>query len=538
MASSEQEQEPNQEQEPLPEVFESEEPPPRPTTPPVRRGFLMVLLILILAATMVYGIPFIAGRAGYAWEAGRSLAATEALAKLGKDGVIDRAGSLFRIATVAVSPAVVNIKSEKLGNQARGGDGSPLANGPRFDQGSSESVNFGSGVIIDRDRGLIVTNNHVVTGGDKITVRLSHGQEIVGKVIGADPKTDLAVVQIKGEIKVSAEWGDSDKLAIGDWVLAIGSPFLLDHTVTAGIVSATGRNNLALPGLDETAYQDFIQTDAAINPGNSGGPLIDLNGKIIGINTAILTSGAFTRGNEGTSLSGGFEGIGLAIPSSLAKKIVEDLITKGKVVRGFLGVIINPVSPGMVVSYKLPNDRGAVVTSVKPGGPADLAGLRVGDVIVGFEGKEITNPATLRIKTAAVSPGSSVALDYYRQGDRQSARVTVAELDAELDPTLNIYGFRLRDLPRGTDGNPLGYLMIDQVVKGSPAFRAGLKVDQRILAVGRIEVNNRLEFERAAMEFGLEQGLPLRVQSPDGNAGMVIVGGPERGSDRPNRGAR
>ena len=509
-----------------PREYDIEEPPPRPTTPPVRRGFLLVLVILSLAAGMVYGIPYIAGRAGYAWEAGRSKAANESLAKLGKEGAIDGASALFRIATVAVSPAVVNIKAEKLQGQGGLGNAPPLANGPRFDQGMSESVNFGSGVIIDRDRGYIVTNNHVVAGGDKITVRLSHGGEVLGKVIGADPKTDLAVVQIPGDLKVAADWGDSDKLAIGDWVLAIGSPFLLDHTVTAGIVSATGRNNLSLPGLDETAYQDFIQTDAAINPGNSGGPLIDLNGKIIGINTAILTSSAFAKGNDGTSISGGFEGIGLAIPSSMARKIVEDLIAKGRVVRGFLGVGINPVTSAMMASYKLTDDRGAFVSTVKPNGPAALAGLRAGDVIVGLDGKEVNNPAALRIRTASLSPGSTVRLDFVREGARKSTEVTVAELDAELSPSLNLYGFRVRDLPPGTDGNPLGFLMIDQVVQGSPAFRAGLKVDQRILAVGSEEVHTRLQFDRAAMEYSPEKGLPLRIQSPKGSAGFLIVGGP------------
>src|SRR5262249_42930220 len=187
------------------------------------------------------------------------------------------------------------------------------------------------------------------------------------RVVGADTKTDLAVLQIPGPLRVAAEWGDSDKLASGDWVLAIGSPYMLDHTVTAGIVSATGRNNLRLPGMDENAYQDFIQTDPPINPGNSGGPLIDLNGRVIGINTAILTASSFLRGEEGMGQSGGFEGIGLAIPSAMARKVVDSLIKNGKVIRGLLGVILRPLNPALAKQLKRPDQRGALVAEVQPG---------------------------------------------------------------------------------------------------------------------------------------------------------------------------
>ena len=249
------------------------EPPPRPTTPPVRRGFLVILFLLCVAASLVYGIPYVAERTGYAWESGRSRAAIEALDRLEKGGQIARSSELFRMATVAVSPAVVNVET----GVQRGG-------------GGFEPLEAGSGFIIDKEHGYVVTNNHVVRGADKVLVRMSQGGAVAARLVGADPKTDLAVLQIKTDLKVEAQWGDSDKLDTGDWVLAIGSPYLLDHTVTAGIISATGRKNLRLPNTDADSYQDFLQTNAAINPGNSGGPLINLAGKVIGINTAILTS--------------------------------------------------------------------------------------------------------------------------------------------------------------------------------------------------------------------------------------------------------
>ncbi len=230
-----------------PQNFGLDEPPPRPTTPPVRRGFLWVLAFLCIAATLVYGIPYVAEQAGYAWESGRARASIASLAKLEKEGVIERSGGLFRLATTAVSPAVVNIQAIKLAKDP-GAGGIGLGGGNRFGRGAPESVGIGSGVVIDRERGFIVTNNHVIAGADVISVRLSRGGEQRARLVGADPKTDLAVLQIPGKLRVAATWGDSDKLSPGDWVLAIGSPYMLDHTVTAGIISATGRNNLTFAG--------------------------------------------------------------------------------------------------------------------------------------------------------------------------------------------------------------------------------------------------------------------------------------------------
>src|SRR4051794_5678617 len=341
--------------------FGFDEPPPRPSTPPVRRGFLLVLFFLCVAALIVYGVPYVADRTGYAWEAGRARAATEALAKLEKAGAI-QASALFRLAVTAVSPAVVNVQSQRARHGAEAMPGMPVGGNPMAP--NFQSSELGSGVIIDKAKGYVVTNYHVVKEADRILVRLGAGHDVTAQLVGADPKTDLAVLRIKGDLKVQAEWGDSDQLDIGDWVLAIGSPLGFDHSVTAGIVSATERSDVRI-----AEYESFIQTDAAINPGNSGGPLINLAGKVVGINTAIITQ------------TGGYEGIGLAIPSSLAKRVVEGLIKEGKVVRGYLGVRIQPLTAAFAKELKLPDNRGALIFGVLPGGPADAGGLQKGDVI-------------------------------------------------------------------------------------------------------------------------------------------------------------
>ncbi|MEO6812068.1 MAG: trypsin-like peptidase domain-containing protein, partial [Isosphaeraceae bacterium] len=310
--------------------FDPEGPPPRPTTPPVRRGFLVLLAALSLAVILVYGVPFIAERTGYAWEAGRSRAATEALKNLDGQGAIDHASSLFRLAVTKVSPAVVNIRTWRAPDakaRPKPGVESPL--GPMLVPFGS-----GSGVIIDKVKGYIVTNHHVIKDADEVIVRLGRHAEYPAKIVGADPKTDLAVLQIQAPLRVEAHWADSKTTDVGDWVLAIGSPYLLDQTVTAGIVSATRRNNL--PSLNQDQYQDFIQTDAAVNPGNSGGPLINLQGEIVGINTAIFAPRA---GQE----EAGNVGIGLAISATMAKQVTDQLIKHGRVSRGYLGLAFEEV---------------------------------------------------------------------------------------------------------------------------------------------------------------------------------------------------
>jgi serine protease Do len=490
-----------------------DDPPPRPTTPPVRRRFLVILFVLCLAALVVYGVPYVAERVSYAWEAGRARAASEALAKLDKEGIVNRASALFRMATAAVSPAVVNVQSERLRRGGEGFPGLPLG-GNRLSPGFQGSE-LGSGVIIDKDKGYIVTNNHVVKNADRILVRLGPGDDVPAHLVGADPKSDLAVLQVKASLKVQAEWGDSDQLDIGDWVLAIGSPLGFDHSVTAGIVSATERNDVRI-----SEYGSFIQTDAAINPGNSGGPLINLSGKVIGINTAI------------SSISGGYEGIGFAIPSALARRVVESLIKNGKVVRGYLGVKLQPLDTPLARKLNLPNNRGALVADVQPGSPAEQAGLQANDVIFKLADHDVADPAGLRNLTASLDAGSQVSLGFYREGKARTANVTIAELPPTPE-VLTFFGFGVRERSATQDG--AGRVVeIDQVIAGSPAYQEGLRPGMRILAVGEKPepVTTLTELEAAVGKLDLNRGLPLVVLPIDGRPRLVHLGG-ATGRDRP-----
>jgi serine protease Do len=476
--------------------YDFDDPPPRPTTPPVRRGFLVVLSVLCLAALIVYGVLYMTERISYAWESGRARADAEALAKLDKEGIVNRASVLFRMATNAVSPAVVNVQTFR---RLHGGDGFAgiAVGGNRFTPGM-QGAELGSGVIIDKEHGYIVTNNHVVREADEILVRLGPRHDVPARLVGADPKSDLAVLKVKADLKVQAEWGDSEKIEIGDWVLAIGSPQGLDHSVSAGIVSASER----VVGMSE--YESYIQTDAAINPGNSGGPLIDLAGRVIGINTAILTK------------SGGYEGIGFAIPSAMARRVVESLIKQGKVVRGYLGVGIEPLDMALAQQLKLPSNRGALVIYVQPGSPAERAGLKRNDVVVKLAGHEVADASGLKNLTAGLDVGSEVAVDYYREGKAMTAHVQIAELPPAPE-ALAIFGFGVHERP-ALDGGPGSLIEIDRVVNGGPAFLAGLRPGTRILGVGEqpVPVRTLAEFDVAIGKLDQRGGLPLVVQSDDG----------------------
>jgi serine protease Do len=476
---------------------------------------LIILFVLCIAALIVYGVPYVAERMGYAWEAGRARAATEALAKLDKAGAVSQASALFRLAVTAVSPAVVNVQAQHERRRVEIMPGMPLGGnpqGPGFQGGE-----LGSGVIIDKAKGYLVTNYHVIKEAERIMVRLGPGDDVPARLVGADPKSDLAVLQVRATLKVQAEWGDSDQLDIGDWVLAIGSPMGFDHSVTAGIVSAAERN-----GLNLASYESFIQTDAAINPGNSGGPLVNLAGKVVGINTAII------------SRTGGYEGIGLAIPSSLARKVVDGLIKEGKVIRGYLGVGIDPLDAETARKLRLPDNHGVLVSRVQPGGPAAASGLRRGDVIVKLANHEVADPAELRILTAGLDVGTSVPLVFYRGGTPQTVDVQIRELpDA---PEAAFLGFHVRELPAG-DGKVA--LEVDQVAPAGPASQAGLRPGTRILGVGRVPVGSMAEFELAVRQINPDRGLPLIVTLPHGDQPVIVlVGGRPPGPDSRDDGGR
>ena len=283
--------------------------------------------------------------------------------------------------------------------------GAPIPRGPQRQQG------LGSGFIIDRN-GTILTNYHVVDGAEKIVVTLSDGKSFDAKVLGKDQKTDVAVIQISGQQDLPvATLGDSDRLEVGEWVMAIGNPFGLDHTVTTGIVSAKGRHIGAGP------YDDFIQTDASINPGNSGGPLINMRGEVIGINSAIFSE------------SGGNIGIGFAIPTNLVKELLPQLRDKGKVVRGYLGTAIQKLTPEIADALELSQTQGALVTEITDGGPANRAGMRPGDVIVEFDGKAIKDTTDLPLQVARTAPGKTVAVKILRESKEVMLSLTVGEMN-------------------------------------------------------------------------------------------------------------
>ena len=275
-----------------------------------------------------------------------------------------------------------------------------------------ELKGLGTGMIIDK-QGHILTNYHVAGGATEIQVALADGRHYPAKLVGADPKTDLAVIQIKADHDLPVvTFGDSDQLTVGDWVVAIGQPRGLDETVTQGIISAKHRSGI----IDPSGYQDFLQTDAAINPGNSGGPLINLQGQVIGVNAAIASD------------SGGFEGIGFAIPSNMAVHIAQQLIANGKVERGWLGVSISDLSPEKAGSLGLKTNHGALVQDVAKGGPAEAAGIHKGDLITAYRGQAVTDSSMLRNQVAATPIGTEAALSILRNGATQDLRVKIGDL--------------------------------------------------------------------------------------------------------------
>ena len=275
----------------------------------------------------------------------------------------------------------------------------------------------GTGFIIDGE-GYILTNNHVVEDADIITVTLQNEKEYKARLVGADPKTDIALIKIIEETGEHASFshldlGDSEKVEVGEWVVAIGNPFGLSHTVTTGVVSAKGRNIGAGP------YDEFIQTDASINPGNSGGPLLNMNGEVIGINTAIFSG------------SGGNVGIGFALPINMAKGILGELKQNGKVTRGWLGVMIQKITPELQESFKLKNPLGALVNDIAPNGPAERGGMKRGDVITRFDGVEITSMETLPKQVASIKPGKSVKVEVIREGKNKVLDIKIEPMKEE-----------------------------------------------------------------------------------------------------------
>ncbi|WP_455376940.1 DegQ family serine endoprotease [Petrachloros mirabilis] len=375
---------------------------------------------------------------------------------------------------------------------------------------------MGSGVIV-REDGYIVTNNHVIEQAGDIEVSLADKRKFKAKVVGTDPKTDLAVLKIEASGLPKLPWADSAGLEVGEMVLAVGNPFGLTQTVTMGIVSAVGRANVGI-----VDYEDFIQTDAAINPGNSGGALVNLKGELIGINTAI-----FTR-------TGGYMGIGFAIPSNMVKTVMDSLIKHGKVVRGWLGVSIQEVTPDLAKEFGVSDTKGALISDVLEDSPASRAGFERGDVIIEYDGKPVTDPTRLRSLVADSAPGTRVTITIARDRQKKALEVTLGELPKDLtafratgeakgDHALT--GVDVRPLA-GDDTRERGFkhgVVVRRVDPDSPAARAGLQTDDVIREMNRKPIRSIEDFQQIVRKLGPRDKVLLLVSRETATIFLVIA---------------
>ncbi len=409
-------------------------------------------------------------------------------------------------------PGVVNISTKtKIRVQEN-----PLFNDPFFRRffdvprvpRERESQSLGSGVIINAEKGYIVTNNHVIDKADEITVTLGDQRSFSATVIGTDPEVDLAVIQIKADNITAVPMADSDKLQVGDFVVAIGNPFGLGQTVTSGIVSALGRNNLGIEG-----YEDFIQTDASINPGNSGGALVNLRGELVGINTAIVGPG------------GGNVGIGFAIPINMSKDIAEQLILYGEVRRGQLGVAIQDLTPELAGAFSITAGKGVVVSQVAEGSPAQIAGIRPGDIIISVNNKPVTNVAELRNAIGLQRVGEKVKLRLIRDAKELTVTALIEEPKltkvegAEINPRLSGALFSAIAPGHPLAGKVVGVEVVD-IEPGSPAWNAGLRKSDIILSANRMPVEDIAGLKNAIGSG--RHGLLFNIRRGDGALFLVI----------------
>lgn len=427
-------------------------------------------------------------------------------------------------------PAVVNISTSRTIKRQSGPKpkGSPFGHRNPFEEffgeepfehffdmprGPEKRKSLGSGFVIDKE-GYILTNYHVIEKADEIKVTLENGKEYDGEVVGTDPKTDIALIRIKsnGNLPV-ALMGDSDKIEVGEWVVAIGNPFGLNHTVTVGVVSAMGRD------IGSGPYDNFIQTDASINPGNSGGPLINARGEVIGINTAIMASG---------------QGIGFAIPINMAKTILNDLKTKGSVTRGWLGVLVQKITPELAESFNLKEEQGALVSDVLKGGPAEKAGFQRGDVILEFNNKPIKTMEDLPKVVAETPPEKEVEVKILREGKPKTLRVAVGKQEepeklAAEKKTSERLGMTIEDITpemakQMNLEDPKG-VVISEVEPGSAAQEAGLRQGDVILELNREKVENVKDYKRILDKATDKSSLLMLVKRGENTLFLTIKKG-------------
>ncbi len=426
-----------------------------------------------------------------------------------------------------ISPAVVNISTVRIirhpfsGRQRMFND--PFTQeffehffGPHGlrEAPAQKSASLGSGVIVDK-RGYVLTNSHVVEKGSEIQVKLKDGKEYQAEVVGTDPKTDLAILKLQGrKIWPAAEMGDSDQVRVGDWVVALGSPFGLEQTVTAGIISAKSRT------IGQGPYDNFLQTDASINPGNSGGPLVDMQGQVIGINTAIF------------SRSGGSLGIGFAIPINMASKIYRDIINTGTVHRGWMGVYIQALTPELAGHFRLENSKGVLLSAVVAGGPADRAGIKVGDVVIQFNGQPVDSPNDLQRLVAQADENQTVTLRIIRNGSKKRIKIRMGDqAKAEGRPITKSGGAPVsksrstllglevenltREIARRLGTSVLSGVVVKAVQSGSPAEAAGISAGDIIREVNRREVRDQKEFQRLVKALKPGDDLLILIKRQD-----------------------
>lgn len=412
--------------------------------------------------------------------------------------------------------SVVNISSIQKAEQLRPRNPSPFFDDPFFrrffgeefehqfrQQQPRRKQGLGSGVIVSSN-GYIVTNNHVVEEADELEVLLKDKRKFKAKLVGTDPKTDLAVIKIDVGGLPTLSWGNSKNLQVGEVVLAVGNPFGLNQTVTMGIISAVGRANMGI-----VDYEDFIQTDAAINPGNSGGALVNLKGELIGINTAIF------------SRTGGYMGIGFAIPTNMVKNVMDSLISEGKVVRGWLGVNIQEVTSELAEQFGAPDNSGALIGDVVEESPSEAAGLRRGDIIRTYKEILVRNPTQLRSLVAQTTPGTKVQLTVLRDGEIQEIYLSVGEIPENLTAMSKsrgdtkeshaLSGLTVQPVPPGSTRDDQG-IIITRVMPNSPAGQAGLRKGDIILELNRAIIRKIDDFERLVRKLGPKTGVLLLLK--------------------------
>lgn len=468
-----------------------------------RKGFYMILNFtkILLIVGIIFSLNLGSWSYAYTSEPKISQQSIDTLSRIGQ--------AMAEIAE-AVKPSIVNISTTRTVKiQERR---LPFFDDPFFRRffgdpstmpKERKTASLGSGVIVD-SKGYILTANHVIQGAEEINVTLSDNREFKGIIVGNDAMTDIGVIKIDADGLPTLKWGDSDKLRVGETVLAIGSPYGLSETVTSGIVSAVGRANVGIAD-----YEDFIQTDAPINPGNSGGAMVNVKGELIGINSAIF------------STTGGYQGIGFAIPSNMAKTVMTSLIQKGKVIRGWLGVTIQVITPELAKQFGLKEDKGGLVSDVIEGSPAEKAGIQRGDVIIEYEGKKIDEPYQLRNMVANTEPGREVELKIIRGNRPIVKKVTIGDLPAEVqkfskgeydnllrgvtvkDLTPEIYS-RL-NLPKRLKG-----VVVSDISEDSPAAMVLMEGDV-IQEINKLKIKGVKEYENIVSKIKPGQDILLYI---------------------------